>query len=1066
MSISTKYVNFRTGPDGALRRLLCVLTACLLLAPSLAVAQSAAGGAGKAHRITGTVVDQGGAPIIGANVIVDGTTIGVTTDVKGNFTLDVPAKGNLQVSYLGYESQRIPITMEMYYMVTLQEAATTLQDVVVVGYGVQRKESVVGAISQVKGDALVDSGVSNITNALAGKLSGVTTIQTSGQPGENDAEILIRGVSSFSNSNPLVLVDGVERDFSTIDPNEVANISVLKDASATAVFGAKGANGVIIVTTKSGQEGKPKMDFSFSTGFTMPINTPEHVNSYATMSLMNVALMNDQQFESLSSQQVLNEYRKPSSRLNSLRYPDVDWLKEMTDSFATTINANFNIQGGTRFVKYFASVGYAHEGSIFKGMRDGKVDSRYKYNRFNFRTNVDFNVTPSTTVSFKLGGNVGIKNKPVPQDGDDGMWKYIFGSSTAKFPMYYPSWVLEEVPDLNYPDASGIRLISEADQTTGNPYYQMMRGRFIQLTDSKLFSDIIINQKLDFITKGLSVQGKVSLSTYYKYSTLNTSYDRPSWYLDFGKIDSGENPWRRTGDDGYLYVPNPMYTTAENKLQDGYYLDLYYDLSLNYDRTFGRHNVTGLFLFNRQEQDKGSDFPYYNQALVARVTYDYAHKYLVEVNMGYTGSERFAPDNRFGFFPSGAVGWVVSEERFFEPLKPWFSKLKLRYSQGLVGSDYANNRWLYMSEYSKSGNYIIEDKGANLYVQWEQAMKRDLGIELGFMNDELTFSVDLFDEKRDKMLISVDNNTPMWVGNTSKELNKGKIKKHGIEFELAYRKRLGKDWTIFVGGNLSLNENRILYADDAPFALAHQRRIGTALGAQLSGAYLAGNGYFTSIDDIHSNFLPGTVGDVVVGDYKFLDFTADGVIDKDDLARMEGSLYPPIAYAFNGGFKWKGLDVNIMFQGYAKKWVNFDQMYEWEFYKGNYRTHLSSLDYWSPMNPKGNHSAVHYSLSSLVNMSWSGYNESATTGGYNAKLAGRSWRRADFLRLKEVSIGYTWRGPKIKQAMGVEALKVYATGNNLLTFTDLLEGDPESKYLVWGKYPQMMTIKLGLQVTF
>ena len=1023
--------------------------------------------AGDDRTVTGIITDQQGEPIIGASVMLEGTGTGTISDIDGAFTLNAPESGRLIISYLGFQDLYVNLTSKSDYRLVMQENAVMLDDVVVVGYGVQKKESVVGAISQVQGETLVDAGVSNITNAIAGKLSGVTTLQTSGQPGENDAEIIIRGVSSFSNSSPLVLVDGVERDFSSIDPNEVANISVLKDASATAVFGAKGANGVIIVTTKSGYEGKPKMDFSYSSGFAMPINVPEHVDAYTTMSLMNVAKMNDQQFNSITSQAVLDEYRNPSTRLNSLRYPDVDWFKEMTKDFASTINANFNIQGGTKFVKYFASVGYSHEGSIFKAFNDGKVDSSYKYDRVNFRTNVDFNVTSSTLVSFKLGGNVGIKNKPQSSDGDEGMWKYIFGSSSAKYPMYYPSWVLEEVPDLDYPEDSGDRLISEADQTTGNPYYQLMRGRFLQLTDTKLFSDVIINQKLDFITPGLSVQGKVSLSTYYQYSTLRTEYDRASWYLDFTKIGTDENPWRRTGDDGYIFVPNPMYTTAENALQGGYYLDLYYDLSVNYNRTFGKHTVTGLFLFNRQEQDKGSDFPYYNEALVARATYDYGHKYLVELNMGYTGSERFSPENRFGFFPSGAVGWMVSEEKFFSKAKPWFSKLKLRYSQGLVGSDYANNRWLYMSDYSVDGNgYIVEDKSANAYVQWEEAMKRDLGIEMGFFNNDLTVNVDLFDEHRTKMLISVDNTTPMWVGNSSKELNRGEIKKHGIEIEANYNRRIGKDWTVFVGGNFSFNENRIIAADDAPYALSYQKEEGTQLGAQLNGAYLVGDGYLTSIDDIHSNFLPGSVSDVVIGDYKFLDFNSDGIIDKDDLARMEGSLYPPIAYAFNFGFRWKGLDVNVLFQGYGQKYVNYDQMYEWEFYKGNYRTHLSSLDYWSPANPDGNHSAVHYSASSFTNMNWSGYNESSTTGGYNAKLMGRSWRRADNLRLKEASISYTWSGPKLKQILGLSSLKVYATGNNLLTFTDLLEGDPESKYLVWGEYPQMMTVKLGLQLSF
>ncbi|MCI7514899.1 MAG: TonB-dependent receptor [Bacteroidales bacterium] len=1016
--------------------------------------------------VRGVVSDQMG-PLPGVGVQVKGTSSGTVTDLDGAYSMTVPPDAVLIFSSLGYSAQEVAVNGRKVVNVTMTGDAILLDDVVVVGYGVQKKESVVGAISQVKGDALLDAGTSNITNAIAGKLSGVMTIQTSGQPGQNDAEILIRGVSSFNGSSPLVLVDGVERDFASVDPNEVANISVLKDASATAVFGAKGANGVIIVTTRNGNEGKPKMSLSFSAGLSNPINTAEHVDSYTTMSLMNTALMNDQKFSSLVSDADLQEYRHPSSALNALKYPDVDWLKEMTNTFAQTYDANFNVSGGTRFVKYFASVGYMNEGSIFKSFNDGKVNSNYSYNRVNIRTNLDFNVTKSTLVSFKLGGSMGVRNKPVSTDGDTGMWKYIFGSSSAKYPMYYPAWVLEQVPDLDYPDASGDRLLSEADQTTGNPYYQIMRGRFNQYTDVKLFSDIIVRQGLDFITKGLSVQAKVSLSTYYQYTTLSTQYDRGSWYLDFNKIGTGENPWSRTGSDGYYFVESPLYTTANNTLGGGYYLDLYYDLSVNYDRTFGKHNVTALFLFNRQEQDKGTDFPYYNEALVARATYDYAHRYLLEFNMGYTGSERFAPENRFGFFPSGAVGWVVSEEPFFKPLKPWFSKLKFRYSAGLVGSDYANNRWLYISEYSKDSNgYIVEDKSANQTVQWEESFKQDLGIELGFFDNDLTVNVDLFKEYRDKMLISVDNNTPIWVGNSSKELNKGAVKKHGLEVEVDYSRRFGKDWLLNVGGNFSFNENRIVYADDAPYSLSHQKTVGTAIGAQTSGAYTIDGEYFTSIDDIHSNLLPVSVSDVVVGDYKFLDYTSDGIIDKDDLTRMVGSLYPPVAYAIRAGFRWKGLDVNILFQGYAGKYVNFDQMYEWEFYKGNYRTHLSSTDYWSPANPDGTHAAVHYSASSFTNMSWSGYNESSTKGGYNAKLLGHSWRRADYLRLKELSVGYTWNTSKIKKMLGIQGIKVYLQGNNLLTFTDLIEGDPEQKYLVWGEYPQMRTIKLGLQLQF
>lgn len=1041
-----------------------IATAALAVSPALSASAAAPA---PDRTIKGVVVDTGGEPVIGAYVVVEGRSAqGAITDLNGTFSLTVPDSGHLQVTFIGYETLIVPITGQQEYRLVLRESSETLEDVVVVGYGTQRKESVVGAISQVKGSVLVESGVSNITNALAGKLSGVTTLQVSGQPGQNDAEIVIRGVSSFNNNSPLVLVDGVERDFASLDPNEVANISVLKDASATAVFGAKGANGVIIVTTRRGSEGKPHMEITFSQGLANPINTPVHVNAYDTMSLMNVGKMNDQQFSALTSGADLEQFRKPSSRINELRYPDVNWLGSMVRTFAPTTNANFNISGGTKFVKYFASVGFTHEGSIFQSFQDDKVQSSHDYNRFNFRTNVDFQVTRSTKVSINLGGNVGIKKKPDTRGGDSQFWLALYGSSTTKYPMYYPAWALQEVPDTDYPGVVEDRLVSVADQSTYNPYFEMMKGNFSEYTNTKVFSDLILNQRLDFITKGLYIQGKVSLSTYYNYKTLATTYTRPSYELYFDRIGTGTNPWYRSGDDGYVYTPAPLYTTAANSLESGYYLDLYYDISLNYDRTFGKHHVTALALLNRQEQDKGTDFPYYNEAIVGRVTYDYAHKYLLEYNMGYTGSERFAPSNRFGFFPSGAIGWVVSEEDFFKPIKPVLSKLKFRYSIGLVGSDHANNRWLYISEYSKdSTGHIVEDKAANLVAQWEEALKQDLGIEMGFLKNALTLNVDLFKEYRSKMLIGVDNNTPIWLGTTSKELNNGAIKKHGFEVELNYFKQINRDWNITAGGNFSFNENRIVYADDAPFALDHKRKIGAPIGTPTDGVYLIDGEHLVSVDDIHSNFLPTSVnmGSVVVGDYKYLDFTGDGIINSDDTGRILGSLYPPIAYAFNAGFGWKGFNLNVLFQGYAHKYSDFNSVYEYEFYKGNFKTHLSSLDYWSPANPSGNHAATHFQTSNHPNSAWAGYHESSTSG--YAKMYGHTWRRSDFLRLKEASLSYTWKGQKLRKA-GIQGLRVYANGSNLLTFTDLLEGDPESKYLVWGEYPHVRNIKFGVQVNF
>ena len=1036
-----------------------VTTLLLLLGSFNATAQS---NGGAMRTITGTVVDSQGIPVIGATIILEGNqSVYALTDLDGNFTMQAPKTGRLVVSSIGYATLNVDLSgSQSNYSIVLKEDSILLDDVVVVGYGVQKKESVVGAISQVQGETLVNSGVSNITNALTGKLSGVTTMQSSGQPGNSDAEIVIRGVSSFGSNSPLVLVDGVERDFASIDPDEVENISVLKDASATAVFGAKGANGVIIVTTKSGKEGKPKMKMSVSQGFANPINTLSHIDSYTTMSLLNVAAMNGQKWDLLSSQEVLNEYRNPSTRLNSIRYPDVDWFSLLCKSFAPTTNANFNISGGTKFVKYFASVGYTNEGSIFKNMSDDKVSTGFNYHRLNFRTNVDFNFTNSTKLSFKLGGSLGVKNQPTILNGsyENKTWKSIFASSTARYPAYYPSWVLDEVEDTDYPDKREDRLSETQDLNSFNPYATLMDGNSSQFTSTKIFSDIILNQKLDFITPGLSVQGKVSLSTYYNYLTQKTSYSRAVYHLDFDSIGTESNPWTMVDSDDYAYVDPILTMSAGNSLQGGYYLDLYYDLSLNYDRSFGDHNVTGLFLFNRQEQDKGTDFPYYNEALVARATYDYAHKYLVELNMGYTGSERFSPSNRFGFFPSGALGWVVTNEKFMQPLKPYLSKLKIRASAGLVGNDYADNRWLYISNYSTSGSYIIEDQAANASAQWERALKKDLGFEFGFFDNDLTLNVDLFDEYRDKMLISVDNNTPMWLGTTSKELNKGAIKKHGIEIEANYTRRFGTDWTFNVGGNFSFNENRVVYADDAPYALDHQRSIGAPIGAATDGIYLIDGGFLTSVDDIHTNFLPTsvTMSTVVVGDYKFLDYTGDGIINSDDTGLINGSYYPPYSFAFNTGFSWKGLDFSMLFQGYAGKYVQYLGAYEYAFFEFNYVTHKSALNYWSPANPSGTHSAPQY-LQDYPNTSWAG-----TT----PKIDGKTWRRADYLRLKEVTLSYTWNGRNFKKRTGMDGIKVYVTGNNLLTFTELLEGDPESKKLTNGAYPHMRTIKLGLQLNF
>ena len=753
--------------------------------------------------ITGKVIsgdDRTGLP--GVNVIEKGTTNGTITDVDGKYTLQVASTSSVVAfSSVGYSNQEIAVGERKVIDVVLQPDVQALQEVVIVGYGVQKKQSVVGAISQVDNKTLVKAGTQDITNAIAGELSGVLTIQNTGEPGDSKAEIIIRGLSSWNGSEPLVLVDGVERDFSDMNPNEIESINVLKDASATAVFGAKGANGVILVTTRRGKLGKPKMDFSGSYGFKKAAVLPDFIDSYTTMSALNVARMNGQQFQSLTPPNILNEYRNPSTPLNALQYPNVDWFKELTRWAAPTANANLNVTGGTDFIKYFGSLGYYHSGDFFKAYDDGQYDNtHYKYDRLNLRLNTDFNLTKSTTLSFNIGGDLDIKGEPKSD-----MWRDLFATSPARFPAYFPSWMLTEYPDLDYPEATGQRLAQAFGEYTGNPYATAFNGSFNQYTGSKLFTDITLKQGLDAIIKGLSVQGKVALNTYSRVQTLTATYDFPQYqfYYDVAarnttindKISNGtydpaldgmiENPWFRSGQGDEVWVQSPLDINVGG-LQGDYYKDLYYEASLNYSRSFDKHNVTALGLINRQEKRSGTSFPYYNEGLVGRVTYDYAHKYLFEFNVGYTGSERFAPGNRFGLFPSAAVGWTASDEEFIKNALPVFSFLKFRYSDGLVGSDNADNRWLYQSSYEQDnrGRYV-EGKGANTTAQWEEAHKRDLGMEFGLFKDKIKGSIDLFDEYRTKMLLEPRSVTIL-VGQEFKELNLGKLKKHGLELELEY----------------------------------------------------------------------------------------------------------------------------------------------------------------------------------------------------------------------------------------------------------------------------------------
>ena len=1060
--------NFYLKPLATSLHGLRRLTAAVLLLLFAVTAEPAAAGeqdSGKQQptiQAKGRVVDTNGIAIAGAAVTVKGGSAGGTiSDAQGAFTLRVRKGDVLHVSFLGFQAREIAVTDASPLTIRLAEETHQVEDVVVVGYGVQKKESVLGAISQVNNEQLVNSGTTNITNAIAGKLSGVTTIQTGGQPGNNDANIFIRGVSSWNGSTPLVLVDGVERSFADIDPNEVASLSVLKDASATAVFGAKGANGVIIVTTRTGSTGKPKMNISLSYGLDFPTMIPDHIGSAQTAELLNVALKNAQSYGSMIPQWQIDEYARPSSRINSIRYPDNDWFDIAMRKCAQTINANYNVSGGSQRVKYFLSLGYSHEGSIFKDFSEWS-NANFRYDRINYRSNLDFDVTRSTKLSVKVGGVLGIKDTPTNKTVS-GMFNMMYSASPMMYPAYYPAWVLEEIPDTDYPDASGGRLSSPRTAYFGNIRTSLSTGEFEQTTDNKLYTDINFEQKLDFITKGLSVKANVSLSTYYSRISQTATNSNPTFYIDWNRYDAGDgNPWIYSAASEHVYENTP-YAVTRGAMQNNYYVTFYWEGALNYNRTFGDHTVTALALFNQRENVKGTAFPYHSQGVVGRVTYDYKHKYLFECNLGYTGSEQFSPENRYGFFPSVAIGWVPSQERFWKEAMPWWSKLKIRYSDGLVGSD-SGSRWLYFSDYVKGGDsYIYEGAAANAVAQWEEARKRDLGIEMGWLNNRLTLNLDLFDEKRTNMLVKP--NVTMLVGTSYKEVNRGSMKKHGIDIELGWADKTPTGFGYNLTAMVSLNENRITNYEDAPYAPEYQKTAGKPYKGQTDGVSIVDSGYFESIDDIHN--YPAYTTDwnfVNVGAYKYLDYSADGRLSVEDLHAIAGSQYPPVVCSFRAGFDYKGFEFSMLWYANLGKWVEYNKSWEIEFNKGDYRITHSQLDYWRPDNRDANHATLVYGGTSGHPMyMWAGGSGDA---GAKMMLEGRTWRKADYLSLREVYLAYTFNAKRLRQKVGFRSLSLYLTANNLLTFTPLIEGDPASTTFTTGFYPQMTSLKLGVKIGF
>ncbi len=1040
----------------ALAVLMCLTLGSLSGTGSQASAQNRS--ASKTVKIKGSVIDEDSKPVPGVAVLVKGHPEfgGTMTDEKGGFVFNVPSDATVQFSCIGYKPVEMSVAKNLDWMITMVEESVALEGTVVVGYGVQRKESVVGAITQVKAEDLEKTGTSDITSALAGKVSGLLVYSQNGAPGQSDATLILRGLSSWNGSAPLVMVDGIERSMNMLSPTDIASVSVLKDASATAVYGAKGANGVILVTTKTGSKGAPKFSINVEQGLNSPMWTPEHVDAGTVTRMANIAYKNTQSFGSQFSDEVIKKYEDQS---DPMRYPDVHWYDLLQKQFATSTNADFSVSGGSDRVRYYLGVSYVHEGSIIKEIYPG---TNFASDRINYRMNLDWDVTKSTLLSFKVGGVTNMVKNLASHSGSSWLFSTIYQSPTITFPAYYPADVLKQYPDPNYPDADSDRVGANQGSKYENPYSALSDPDYVKNVNYRLFTDLILTQKLDFITVGLSATAKFGMTSAYARVSQKASTNFAKWNINWEAYDAGNTDIWEIQDSQSNYVWNDKpFSITQNNSPSGVSFITYLEGSLNYSRKFSRkHNVSALALYNQRQYNSGASFPKRTQSFVGRVTYDYKGKYLFESNIGVTGSEQFSPDYRYGVFPSAAVGYIVSKEKFWKRAMPWWSTMKIRYSNGWVGSDASGSNWLYYSSWKQTSGYYQEEAAANVTARWETAHKQDLGFEMGFLKNKLTVNVDLYDEKRNDMLMPPV--VTAFVGVAYKDVNAGALKKHGFEVEANWRNTTSGGFTYSFGGMIGLSENRITKYGDAPYAPEYQKYAGTPLQSARTGDQLIDDKFFGSIDEIHGypNYATEWTN-VVPGVYKFLDYVPDGKISQQDLHVLRGSTYAPGVYSFNVGGTYKGLTFKVLCTGTMGKYINYKRVNIVPFYAGAYVIHDSHLNYWTPTNRDSDIPALSFSDEMYA---WGG--GTSTYPGYNLAIPDFTWKRSDYMTVKEVMVQYRFSGPNIKRILGVKHLAVGLVCNNLWTFSNIKDTDPQRLTTAANSYPTMRMLKLNVNLAF
>lgn len=1008
---------------------------------------------GQSIEVNGVVMDQSGETIVGATVMEKGTQNGSITNVDGRFQLTVgSADAVLQVSFIGFATQELALEGRTTISVAMREDVAALDEVVVVGYGAQRKESVVGAISQISSAELLRSPAANVTQAISGKIPGVVTSQTSGAPGSDDALIYIRGRATFAgDGQPLVLVDGVERSFSQIAPDDIQAISVLKDASATAVYGVRGANGVILVTTKRGQDQRPVVSLTANWQSQTPTRENTYLNSYQSVMLLEEALANDGLASQFSSSDI-EMYRRSSagelSGVDAMLYPNVDWYDTILESSAPAQRYNVNIQGGTSRMRYFVSGEYYNQEGLFKDLSQDKYGnaSNTSYNRYAFRANLDFLVSRDLTASVNFGTRFEERNGPNSEERAN--YSEVFYELN-----HTPGWLFP----VSYviPEGENERqLFGGSSQYQNNIAGRLAKAGFYRATNTISETNFILDYKMGWLTEGLSAKAMMSFDYDSYYNRKFTSEFATYELNDRNNYQSIDAYNKFNTDTEMAYAGNDQTTQWK----------LYFEYQLNYARTFGRNEVTAMVLYNQNDFRYQADLAQRYQGLVGRVTYGYDNRYLAEFNAGYNGSENFMEGKRFGFFPSFSLGWLLSNEAFLASTRDWLNNLKIRGSYGQVGNDVymidgARQRFLYEQKWTQIANAyyfgttgytgIFEGQYPNYGVTWERANKYNMGLEFGVWNGKLSGVFDVFMEDRNDILTAYLTR-PEWVGVTMAAGNLGKTRNSGFELELKHASSIGQDFSYNLGFSFSHSRNEIVDMNEPDLKTEYRKREGHPIDQYFG---LQVEGFVTSQDLADPTFPISTYGNVQVGDLKYRDVNGDGFIDDRDEVAIGYSNIPENTYSFSLGANYRGWGFSMMLQGVDKVSRYYDAEAMFGFVNGG-KVKEHHLDRWNPaLSESENLAQAKYPLLHYDNF-----------GNHNQRLNSFFLQNGAFLRLKNIELSYTL--PTVwTQSVGISDCRFYVNGNNLITW-DKIDGisDPESNGS--NRYPIMRTINLGVNLKF